>query len=532
MDNWKTKFGEIKQKAGEYVQKIPASARKWIVIGAAALVIFAVVAAVLLNHTEYSVLYAQVNQEEASSIGAMLQEMGVDYQYRQNGDILVPRAQEDQLRATLAYEGYPRSGFSYDIFIDNTSGMTTDSDAETYKLYDLQNRLGATISLFDGVQDAKVTIALGERQRYVLQEDAAAQASASVVVQMANGESLSAENAHAIQNLVARSVSGMSAENVSVFDENGLELSAATEEDQSSSSAEITRIIENQIEAKIINLLSPIYGNDNVRVSARASVNMERLVRESITYTTPDKIDENDKQGIISQESIAQEQSQGGQVDGGVAGAETNADITDYNIVDGTAGESYSSSSIDREYLVNQIREQGEVDPGVLDDLSVAVVINSDAGGDMQVTTDQLRELIGNAAGVPAADQTTKISVLMAPFLSENIQVSQPVQDFLNSLLSNWYFYAVVGGVILLLLLTLIVVLALRHRRKLRRLEEEEEEEVMAEPPVETANPEIAKFQNEESRNLRQNVRDFAEQNPEISAQLLREWLNGGEGNE
>lgn len=28
---------------------------------------------------------------------------------------------------------------------------------------------------------------------------------------------------------------------------------------------------------------------------------------------------------------------------------------------------------------------------------------------------------------------------------------------------------------------------------------------------------------------LRQQIRDFAEQSPEIAAQMLRNWLNGGE---
>ncbi len=510
------------------IGKVPAATRKWILIGAAALLAAAIGLALFLNHKEYSVLYSQVSQEDASSIGAMLQDMGVDYQYRQNGDIIVPKQQEDQLRATLAYEGYPKSGFSYDVFINNTGGMTTDSDAETYKLYELQNRLGATISLFDGVKDAKVTIALGERQRYVLQEDAKNEASASVVVQMENGKTFTSENAAAVQNLVARSVAGMEAENVSVFDENGLELSGREAENPSGDAAEITRVIENQIEAKVLKLLAPIYGNDNVRVSARASVNMERLVRESITYSTPDKVDETDKQGIVSKETTSAEQSTGTNGTGGVAGAETNADITDYDEVTGTDQESYSANTVDREYLVNQIREQGEVDPGVLDDLSVAVVINSNTGSGSDINTTQLKELIGNAAGVPSG-QDEKISVLMAPFFSEEGQVTQPMQEFLRFIAPYWYLIiAVLAGFLLVLIIALLLIR--RHKKKMAKQEEEELEAEAVEAP-DQGNPEIVKIQNEETRNLRQDVRDFAEQNPEISAQLLREWLNGGEQN-
>ena len=159
---------EIWSKIRETIEKINAKTRKLILIGAAALIIFAVILAVVINHKNYTVLYSGVNAEEASEIVTRLQESGVAYQYRENGDVLVDRRAADQVRAQLAQEGYPKSGFSYDLFIDNAGGMTTDSDKQTYKLYELQNRIGATVGLFDGVQDAKVTIALGEQQKYVL----------------------------------------------------------------------------------------------------------------------------------------------------------------------------------------------------------------------------------------------------------------------------------------------------------------------------------------------------------------------------
>ena len=49
-------------------------------------------------------------------------------------------------------------------------------------------------------------------------------------------------------------------------------------------------------------VLGPIYGQQNVRVSARAQINMEKLVRESTTYNTPEKIDDEDKTGIVKTE--------------------------------------------------------------------------------------------------------------------------------------------------------------------------------------------------------------------------------------
>ncbi len=51
-----------------------------------------------------------------------------------------------------------------------------------------QDRLVATIRLFEGVTDAKVTISPGTTQRYAIEDTSAAEASASAVITM-NGES-------------------------------------------------------------------------------------------------------------------------------------------------------------------------------------------------------------------------------------------------------------------------------------------------------------------------------------------------------
>ena len=129
----------------------------------------AVVVAVVLNSRPYAVLFSDVSQEEATEIIAKLQDSEVDYQYK-SGDILVKEDVLDKTRAELVYAGYPTSGFTYNVFTDNAGLMTTDSDKRTYKLYELQNRIGATVELFKGVKDAKVTIALGEDNQYALSE--------------------------------------------------------------------------------------------------------------------------------------------------------------------------------------------------------------------------------------------------------------------------------------------------------------------------------------------------------------------------
>lgn len=524
-------------KAGAFFGKLGKKAKILIIAAVVAVIAIAVILAVVMNQKDYVVLFSGVSEEEATQIVGKLQEDSVQYQYKGDGTILVEESVADQTRANLAYEGYPKSGFTYDVFTNNAGGMTTDSEKQTYKLYELQNRIGATIGLFEGVKDAKVTIALKEEKKYALEsdkEDSNDTSSASVVVTMEGGGSPSEKQAAAIQRLVAKSVPNMKLENVAVFDGNGIDVSVESEEGRSTSGdegQEIAQLIEDQITKKVVNVLSPFYGADNIRVSAKGTVNMERVVRETTTYSTPEKIDENDKRGLISNESTTEEENSGGNTTGGVAGSETNADVSEYTNTTGNGTGTYRNQSQVREYLVNQIKEQGELDPGILSDLTVAVSVNGNTLGNL--TEAEAISLVGSATGIAPAQQAQKITIVAAPFYEE-----AELPDDETSTLTR-YLPIAGGGLALLLLIALALILLLR--RKKRRQEEEalllaEEEEFV--PVVEEGqeaeaeeweNTELLNLQSEKTRELREAVRQFANENPELSAQMIKTWLNGGE---
>lgn len=517
-------------KIGEFFGKFSKKVKILIIGGIIALIAIAVIIALVLNQSSYVVLFSGVSEEEATQIVGKLQESGVQYQYKGDGTILVDESVADQTRANLAYEGYPKSGFTYDVFTANAGGMTTDTEKQTYKLYELQNRIGATIGLFDGVKDAKVTIALKEEQKYALEEvqdENNASSSASVVVTMEDGGSPSEKQAAAIQRLVAKSVPDMKLENVAVFDGNGLDVSVNQEGSSTSGDTgeEIAQLIEDQIARKVINVLSPFYGADNIRVSAKGQINMERVIRETKRYTTPEKIDEEDKRGIISKETISTEQSTGGGTTGGVAGAETNADVSTYTNTTGNGGSTYANESVVREYLVNQITEQGELDPGVLEDLTVSVSVNGTTLGNL--TEAEARALVGNATGIEQDDRAEKITIVAAPFYEEEEET-----DNANTVLQR-YLPIGIAVLALLLLIGLAVFLLLRRRRQKMAEEEYYEDEdfipVIEEEPAAMENPELLNLKSEKTRELRETVRAFADENPELSAQMLKTWLNGGD---
>ena len=186
------------QKLKEMWQNLSQKSKKLLGIIAAVTLLVIVVAVVLIakgQKTEYQTLFSSLSQSEAQQVVSLLQEQNVPYLYDgKSGSLKVPSQSVDTLRAQLLSKGYPKSGFAYNMYIGNSGLMTTESDKKQYTLYDLQDRLGATIRLFDGVRDAKVTIAEGTEQNYAIESDNPIQASASVVVTMDEGQTLSEKN--------------------------------------------------------------------------------------------------------------------------------------------------------------------------------------------------------------------------------------------------------------------------------------------------------------------------------------------------
>ena len=556
------------QKLKEHWQNLSDKSRKMLMAiagGTAAIAIIAVLVLKLGTNTDYSTLFTGLNKEEAQEVVALLQEEGIDYRFNdKDGAIRVPAAGADQTRAELLAKGYPKSGFTYDMYRSNAGLMTTESDKKQYTLYDLQDRLGAQIRLFEGVQDAKVTIAEAAEQKYALQDNTNTDASASVVVTMEAGQSLNDSKAAAIKNLIARSVRGLNFTNVAVFDaDTMMEVGGSAGGEDAFGSAKdltaLTSLIENNISVNVRRVLEKLYGSGNVAVSVKGTLNMERLIQENTQYSTPEKINEQDKTGLLNREDTINENSAASdQGAGGVAGADANADTPRYTNQDNTQAiaDSYSNSSATREWLYNSVKEQRQVDPGVLENATVGIVINTD--DTTTVTNNQLINLVADSAGIPRDLANQSITIVRAPSQEAVPVITPPEQPQTkdDGLPLPIVIAMIAGGILILLLLLLLLMEKRRRRRKadeyvdspnMYAVEEEARAPETEAPPVNVLNTEAGlqmqaenaeMERNEEILNLRmqhslklkQNIGEFVDQNPQIAAKLVQSWLRGEVG--
>ncbi len=532
----------------EYWKNLTDRTRRIIIGAGIGALIFIVAGVIWLNFgrtVNYSTLFTGLNQSEAQQIASLLQDSGVDYRYdASSGVIRVPEDKAEAARVSLLSQGYPKSGFAYDMYISNSGLMATESDKKQYTLYDLQDRLGATIRLFDGVQDAKVTIAQGSTSVYALDDSDDVEATASAVVTMQSGKALSASNAQAIKNLIARSVQGMTFTNVSVFDAATMNEIAGTAGDLGGSSDlnDLTAQLENQIASNVKRVLAKLYGIENVEVSVKGTIDSAHVLQENIQYNVPEKINENDKLGLIrSEETQNAGADTGVSGTGGVAGTDANADVPRYTtqVGENTTGSSYTSGSASRDYLYDSRTEQRETQPGVLTDVTVAAVISTN---DTSIPEANLISLIADAAGVSRTDAADKITIIRSPqAVQETVETTEiPLPaDWTDQLpLPLPLLIALIAGIILIILILLLV---MRSRRKKRQAQEEmqiaelraaaaeQETEPMIEEEVKRTVEMEMTPEAERAAELKDNIGNFVEQNPQVAAKLVQSWLRDEE---
>lgn len=494
----------------------------------AALTVLAIVLVVVGNRP-YTILFSDLSQTDMSAILSYLSDNGVTQYKVEEDTILVPEDQETQLKAKILEAGYPASGYGYGTYLDNVGSLTTESERNQLVLYALQDRMAAVIRDFEGVKDAVVFLTPGEDHTYVLDSSNKVDASATVRVTMEDGKTLSENQVKAIRNLVSRGLAGLNVENVEISDTYGNNYSAGDDftelQDASALKLKLEEQCNNSIRTRVMQALVPLYGEDNVRVSVNTVVDVDRTYTDSTDYSLEDWA-QGEGDGIIGTQIWENEIVRGeGEATGGVPGTSSNADLNTYveQQIQPDGTEEVISSSGQSDRLVDTQKQQVEHVAGYISDVTVAVTINQAAAG--SVNEDSLYSHVARAAGISQEDQQGKISVLIAPFYEEN---TSPLPTPAG--IEPWVVYAAVGG--LALFLVLMVLMLLIHRHRVKRQEKLAQAAVsMEQVPVEAGvkQPDIMDLKTEKSMELRQDVRRFAEENPEIAAQMVKNWLREGE---
>ena len=522
------------------------------ILAAAVLVVAAgaIVAVVVASQNQpYATLFTELSQTDMTAITSYLTENGVsDFRIVEDDTIMVPADQEVQLKAQLVSQGYVNSGYAYNYstYLDNVSALTTESERQQLALYELNDSTSAVIRSMEGVKDATVRFTPGEDNTYVLDSGNVVEASAYVKVTMKDGVPLSDTMADGIRNLVSSAIQGLKVENVTIVDSYGNTYAPddglGDLEDSSALKLRLEEQVNNTLEKKILSVLEPIYGAENVSVSVNSIVDVDKVYTDSTNYSTEDWAADGSTngEGIIGQKIYDNrlEADENGTA-GGTVGTDTNADIPTYPENEGEMepGNGVVSSTGQTNFLVDEENKQVQRVGGTIADVMVSVTINEAVSGGVDV--DDLYPHVARAAGITTADQMEKVHILIAPFnTGDNTPVDTDEDTTTEDglLVDSWILYAALGGLVLfVLILVLVLLLIRRHRRKKAAAlaaEMEQPAEMLQEAAATPEGADIMEMQTEKSMELRKDVRKFAEENPEIAAQMVKNWLKEGESME
>lgn len=499
----------IKQQLNQYWEKLNSTQKKAFIIGSSALLLVMVIAALFLSRQEYVVLYSGLDSQETAEIYSKLKELNIEPKVEGTSTILVPKDKEVEVRMQLTSEGYPKTGFNYDIFLKNSSFGQTDEEKRALLIMQLQERLRQAIKFLDGVEDAVVTIAMPENDTFVLKSQQVP-VTASVIIKTKPGYTITPSQANNIVRLVAKSVPGLKEENVTVIDTNMNVLTGnqAEKEEMIGSQFDLEHRLEDRIREQVINLLEPVFGYKKVVATVNVKLNFDKKTTESVRFEPV--VDED---GIIASREILREKVRNA-VPEGVVGETSNT--TQYPELQSAENGSYDKTHEIVNYEVNEIKEILEEQQGKVEDLSISVIIDNESL-DPQIL-GQVKELVAAAVGTDVSRVVVQ-NMKFDTSLQEQLLEGFKQREAQSIGWQYWVLPLTVG-------LTVVVIAVAVMRMRLRRvhLEAATAQEMLNEAAPQPALPQLELT--DEHEEIKKRLERLVAEQPEAVAQLLRNWLS------
>ncbi len=516
---------KLPSKILESFKKMNKGQKTRIVVLAVLIIVIIIAVSVFLNQKSYTVLYSGMEPSDAGEVLSTLSEMGVDAKAQGNDTILVAEDQADSVRMQLAAQGYPDTGVSYDIF-QNASGLgVTDMEKQVYYQFQIQENLRQTINKMSKVDDSVVNIDLGEDSSYVL-SDNKKPATASVMLTLKNGQKLDSGEVEAIAELVSNSISGMSVEDIRIVDSQMNLYKAGGDSVASSVDTQmgLQSSVQQQLQNQVINLLSPVFGEDNVLAEVNVQLNFDNKVTESVQFEPPAEGTE----GLVVSMKELIEAIGSDQQSGSVAGLDANGSASEYlAALEGDGESAYYNISREANYELNQTKTQIEEAKGKIEDLSVSVVINSNGAEDY---TSEAIALVATAIGVPE----DRVTVQMLPFqeaaqsdeVANAMQLQQEMLSSVQNASTMRLVIMAVTGLVVIIILFMIIRMFRRNKAPEGGLEYMADEVIIPGALPVHDDGDVNLDDLDSADNKMSILEDYIGKNPESVANLLRNWLN------
>ena len=169
---------------------------------------------VMSSKPMYGSLYSELSDNDRLNVTLKLQSMGVDYKVdMKNSQILVPAHKVLELRMYFSQSGLISSGniVGYEIF-DKENGLGSSQFLNNINsLRALEGELSRTINSLSQIENSRVHLVLPKKELF---SKSNVTPSASIMIKLKPGASISKNEVKAITNLVSKAVPDLISENI------------------------------------------------------------------------------------------------------------------------------------------------------------------------------------------------------------------------------------------------------------------------------------------------------------------------------
>lgn len=519
-------FSRIQQKATDTWNNFDKSQKIRLGIISGVLVLAIALSIYFVTRANYVPLISSEDPKEVGEMIKVLEEKKVRYKPDGNKGILVDSRDNDKAQAAIVQAGYPKtSNVTFDDALSKIKINTTESDKRKIWKNEQESALRAKLKMLDNIKDANVVLALPERSFLLLSDKEQPRPTASVTV-IPKSE-LTPRQVEGIIAMVSRSVEGLSPNDVTVVDNNGIVLnrdSSGEGIDKTNSQYELTMKVKKELEKSVRDFYNGQFENfDSVRVVANPVLNFDKIQSSIAAIEKPTGFDA----GVPVSEQTKKENLINGATNG-VPGIDTNPGTGNTNTptyLNGNNGNStYNKSEKITNYDYTKTNTVQEKAPGSMDpeksSMAVTLLYGIKALDEAKLSPefiDSVKQSASMATGIPAS----RISV-------NKLKVTPPVQEqpkFTDTVKSLADTY---GLMALLLILAVLLIIAVFPRRKREASEPVFDQVATAGGPrfITPESEPVPEIALEERSEVKKQIEKFVKQKPEAVAQLLRNWLS------
>lgn len=263
----------------------PAVSKAMPLLGFLAVVALAVLAWAALREPPQRDLFRGLPDGDKAAVAAALDSSSILYSFDDStGSITVSEDDYYNAKIALAAQGLPRSAPTGDDMVSSMP-MGASRAVEGEKLRSAREMdLARSIEEIDAVVSARVHLAVDPPSIFIRDRNEPA---ASVILQLGQSARLADSQVQAIVHLVSSSVPGLSADNISVIDQNGRLLSSnsgSSKGDETERQLRIKEQIEERYRRSLVTLLTPMLGADNFVAEVSADVDFSESQATSETF--------------------------------------------------------------------------------------------------------------------------------------------------------------------------------------------------------------------------------------------------------